>query len=55
MRFKHHRYGETRIRTKFLWLPLKVDYETRWLERATFEERYSTYYRCWQFVRWIDD
>lgn len=30
--------GDTRVRTAFLWLPLTIDQETRWLEIAKWEE-----------------
>jgi hypothetical protein len=37
MRWTHPRakqYGDTRVARKFLWLPLRIGYETRWLEMA---------------------
>ncbi len=31
--------GTIRLVTRFLWLPLTINLETRWLERVTWEER----------------
>ena len=31
--------GTTRIRRRFLWWPLTIKYETRWLEFAWIKER----------------
>ena len=40
MKFKSKElsYGDKRIRTKFLFFPVTIGLETRWLETATFEE-----------------
>jgi len=32
--------GETRDVVRFLWLPLKIGKETRWLERATIKQEF---------------
>ena len=69
MRFKGkvktvYKDGSTRIRTKFLWLPKKVDNERRWLEVATWKEvfverDYSNYakpkFDFWNPRYWIDE
>jgi hypothetical protein len=64
MRSKWPKQGETRVRSGFLWLPMTIDRETRWLERATWEERVSYYGprgQCnvtsfqWNPDKWIDD
>jgi len=56
MRRRFYREGSRRVRTAFLWLPRTIDYEERWLERATWEEEYLErnpgYFKG---VRWIDD
>jgi len=55
--------GQKRIISKFLFLPLTIDDETRWLERATI---YQEYEECriisaylvpskWENVRWVND
>lgn len=33
--------GDKREITKFLWFPLKINKETRWLEMTTIEQKYS--------------
>ncbi len=56
--------GETRSIEKFLFLPLNIEGETRWLENAKWEEEVSQYAnvytqrdssRKWDKIRWIDD
>jgi hypothetical protein len=47
MRIKRNnspKVGETRQITKFLWFPLAIDGETRWLETATYTEEYIKIY-----------
>ena len=34
------RLGAYRTVSRFLWWPLGINYETRWLERATWVEEY---------------
>ena len=56
--------GDKKIVTKFLWFPKKINRETRWLEKATWEEEYQqiceseeecyTYSYKWIKIRWID-
>ena len=54
-------YHNKKTQTKFLWLPLTIDGETRWLETATIEYvvTYSTnlildgssyYWKPWRFI-----
>lgn len=45
MRFKKEsraalKEGATRVKTAFLWFPKCLREETRWLERATWTQRY---------------
>jgi hypothetical protein len=35
--------GDTKIKTKFLWFPLTINNEKRWLEKATYELKYDVY------------
>jgi hypothetical protein len=35
------RAGDTRTRARFLWLPMTLDGETRWLERARVLEQFG--------------
>lgn len=53
--------GQTRIVRRFLWLPLNLQGETRWLERAEWVERFKRFFRyddgvygIWKPVRWND-
>ena len=57
-----HIIGATKIIPKFLWLPMTLDGETRWLERADVIYRYveicnyadlSVYYD-WKPEHWGD-
>jgi hypothetical protein len=41
------REGENRRRRKFLWLPLTIDHETRWLEYAVLAETVAYYRGGW--------
>lgn len=45
-------FGETRIKKGFLFLPKRVDNELRWLEKATWMERYT--YNKWYIIRWLN-
>ena len=54
--------SKKKIKTKFLWLPITIDGETRWLEKATIEYRvdcerdfvYDEYY-VWKPLNFIDN
>ena len=55
MRFKHEsipQFGTHRITRKFLWSPLTIGDETRWLERVTYIERYAV--QGWVRTKWVD-
>ena len=54
------RPNETRVRTRFLWMPKTIDGQTRWLELAAWQERYSgvvsgvvSRVPVWDAVRWV--
>ena len=52
---KKHRtpeLGSIRRRTKFLFKPMTVSNETRWLERSTWKEKWSG--REWKPIAWVD-
>jgi hypothetical protein len=40
MRWRRRNIGDIRIKTKFLWWPLEINREVRWLERATIKYVY---------------
>ena len=59
MRHKTPEYGNKRTKSGFLWLPKTAYYgngrqEMRWLERATWEEKYSYVENGWATIRWED-
>jgi len=56
MRWKQTQSSDIRIRSGFLFLPLCIGGEWRWLERATWEQEFYACYdgAGWENVRWID-
>lgn len=44
--------GDRKVRRKFLWFPLCIDGETRWLERAIVEWHYGPLsgWTPWRFI-----
>lgn len=48
--------GSRRTRTYFLWLPVTIGGETRWLERATVVEQFQNTMRgaMWRVVEFKD-
>ena len=61
MRKKLHKHGDERVVTKFLWLPKTINREMRWLEVATWRERYAYsppdifwYSMEWLPVDWVE-
>jgi hypothetical protein len=53
---KHH--GFTRIKTCFLLFPKKLRTETRWLEVASWKQRYRDYEVGggeWKDVGWVEE
>lgn len=51
---------QTRKKKSFLWLPMTIDKETRWFERAQWEEYYHAYSELnrdmnyWRAYKWIN-
>jgi hypothetical protein len=54
MRWKEKEFVDPRTVTQYLWLPLCIEGEWRWLEWATWEEK-TTYNGTWERVRWVDE
>lgn len=52
------RKGKHRTRTAFLWIPRLIQEEWRWLEKATWRERYTDIGQTdtygWQGIEWED-
>jgi hypothetical protein len=61
--FKDGMLGSTRIITKFLWLPITIDFQTRWLEWANIRQICKSYGKdfpddyvyYWDNQEWIDN
>ncbi len=49
--------GQTRIIFKFLWLPLKLQGQTRWLEMVAVKQWSNpfAYMTRWEDIAWVDD
>lgn len=53
-----YRSNTKKIKTKFLWWPVSIDGETRWLETATIQYRVLTenfYDYYWSPINFIDN
>lgn len=68
MRFKRPQGGDKRTKERFLIIPLTIDFETRWFEKAKWEEEYIESFSCyrpgitvnsgpafWKHIKWIDE
>lgn len=53
MRWKSTKKGDSRIITKFLFLPRAIAGETRWLEKATWKQEYWGV--VWLDLCWVND
>lgn len=58
MRWQRERpqVGDTRVRTGFLWRPLEIAGESRWLETVSWREEYRRVltHRYWTATEWLD-
>jgi len=57
-----YRTNKSKIKTKFLWLPVNIGGETRWLEKATIDYKVSfgydlmgVKYYFWEPLNFIDN
>ena len=55
MRWKQEKFSDSRVVTKFLFIPRLINGEWRWLERASFRQHY---WACeigsgWSDVAWV--
>ncbi len=52
--------GDKRLKYKFLWFPLAIGKETRWLEKVIIQQEYSydgtfeCYGQYWENVAFVD-
>jgi len=55
MRFLHTAVGSVKETTKFLLLPMRIDLETRWLERVTIQWQYVIFgsSALWQPIKFM--
>lgn len=60
MRWTNYAPGDYREKTRFLLFPKTIGYETRWLEVATWEEKYNpcneynSLFSNWVPTKWIE-
>jgi hypothetical protein len=58
MRWRKKQEGDVRVRTRFLIFPKTIYVWTRWWERATWKEQYTTTAmgarRYWKPIEWVD-
>lgn len=47
-------HGDTRIVTRFLFLPLEIYSEIRWLELVKIKQSYKWYNKSWKNEKFID-
>lgn len=64
MKWSWPEQGTLRTVTRFLWYPKEIGHETRFWEKATWEEKVVYWWDdragrdarwSWEIVRWIDD
>lgn len=55
-------FGTQRVIEKFLWLPVEIDYQIRWLERVKIKQNcivddneFSESGYRWKNIEWVDD
>ena len=56
MKWNTPRFGDEKIVTKFLWLPVWVNHEYRWLETATIRYDYVCFgnHYYWRPIEFLD-
>lgn len=47
--------ANNRIESRFLWWPMKIGDETRWLEHASWYEHYEPRFSNWQKTGWHNE
>jgi hypothetical protein len=58
MIWNKNKQGDTRVIKKFLWLPLKIGYEIRWLETVLLLQEFKecTFIRNhWETLQFMDN
>lgn len=53
MRWTKPRHGDRKTIRKFALFPIEIDFEVRWLERATVQMEYN-YLFGWRYEKYID-
>jgi hypothetical protein len=56
-KLKNHKKGQTRVIIKFLWKPVTLQGQTRWLELAKVKQWSNMYADLleWEDIEWADD
>lgn len=55
MRFKRRKHLDKRIKTRFLLFPKTINNETRWLEKATYQQLYHNQVSIfWKNEQWLE-
>jgi hypothetical protein len=58
---KKHQYGDERVITKFLLLPIIIKNEIRWFKRVKIRQRYEittdgfSYFNIWENIEFVDE
>ena len=54
-KLKDYKYGTTRVVRVFLWFPVKIQGQARWLEYAHIKQWTDAYATKWENIEWADD
>ncbi len=53
--FKTPNHGDTKVKKKFLFFPVIIDEELRWLETATIKYKFDFINEKWYPIEFIDE
>ena len=54
-RFKTPTHGDTKVKKKFLFFPVLIDEELKWLETATIKYKFDFINEKWYTIEFIDE
>ena len=43
------RSGDWRVKTKFAFLPIRIENETRWMEKVSLRQKYQSHFCCYKW------
>ena len=52
---KLDKIGDRRIKQSYLFFPKRIDDNVRWLEWATWEDRYYGWRAGWAPIKWLEN